>query len=278
MDNNYGETKMEKYKFSNRVMFAIVMQDSNLCKQFIERVFPDKKVAKINMLTTEKTIYTGITTKSVRLDAMFEGDDKVYDIEMQVATENALPQRIRYYHSAIDRQILDAGENYEDLRDSYVIFICRYDPFGLGKAVYQFKTMEENSYLKLEDGCNTIVLNTKCLISDVPEVLRPFFEYIEEGKVEQDDFVHEIDDKVEKANLDEEVRGIMTIGQEIELWRKRAEKAYEKGEQAGVERGSAQREQEIARNLIALGLPTEQIIKATGLSPEEIERLKQSQS
>jgi predicted transposase/invertase (TIGR01784 family) len=74
------------------------------------------------------------------------------------------------------------------------------------------------------------------------------------------------------------VRGIMTIGQEIELWRKRAEKAYDKGEQAGVERGSAQREQEIARNLIALGLPTEQIIKATGLSPEEIERLKQSQS
>ena len=50
--------------------------------------------------------------------------------------------------------------------------------------------------------------------------------------------------------------------------------AYEKGEQSG----SAQREQEIARNLIALGLPTEQIIKATGLSAEEIERLKQSQS
>ena len=269
MDNNYGEVKMEKYEFSNRVMFAIVMQDSSLCKQFIERVFPDRKVAKINMLTTERTIYTGITTKSVRLDAMFEGDDKVYDIEMQVATESALPQRIRYYHSAIDRQILDAGEKYEDLRDSYVIFICRYDPFGLGRAVYQFKTMEENSYLKLEDGCNTIVLNTKCLISDVPEVLRPFFEYIEEGKVEQDDFVHEIDEKVEKANLDEEVRGIMTIGQEIELWKKRAEKAYEKGEQSGFEKGEQAGVLETARKMHAKGIPADVIKEVTNLSPEE---------
>ena len=64
---------MTHYEFSNRTMFAIVMQNESLCKQFIERVFPGKKVRKINMLTTEKTITVGIETKSVRLDAMFEG-------------------------------------------------------------------------------------------------------------------------------------------------------------------------------------------------------------
>ncbi len=80
-----GEVKMAHYEFSNRTMFAIVMQNESLCRQFIERLFPDRKVAKINMLTTEKTIYTGIKRKSVRLDVMFEGDDKVYDIEMQTA-------------------------------------------------------------------------------------------------------------------------------------------------------------------------------------------------
>ena len=54
----------------------------------------------------------------------------------------------------------------------------------------------------------------------------------------------------------------------------RAREAYDMGEQAGVERGAAQKEQEIARNLIALGLSTDQIAKATGLSAEEIEKLQ----
>ena len=253
---------MERYAFSNRAMFAIVMQDPSLCKQFIERVLPGKKVKKINMLTTEKTITTGIESKSVRLDAMFEGDDKVYDIEMQVATEDALPQRIRYYHSAIDRQILNAGDNYEDLRDCYVIFVCRYDPFGRGKAVYQFKTIEENLHLKLGDGCNTIVLNTKSPTEEIPEELRPLFEYIESGKVEQDDFVHEIDDRVEKVNLDEEVRGVMTVEQEM-----RAQYRI------GCRKGQKDEKIAIAQKMKAMGIPTEQIAEATGLTIEEIEEL-----
>ena len=49
---------------------------------------------------------------------------------------------------------------------------------------------------------------------------------------------------------------------------------FTKGEQAGVERGAAQEKQEIARNLIALGLSTDQIAKATGLTVEEIEKLQ----
>ena len=249
---------MIHYEFSNRTMFAIVMQNESLCKQFIERVFPGKKVRKINMLTTEKTITVGIETKSVRLDAMFEGDNKIYDIEMQIATEDALPQRIRYYHSAIDRQILNSGDNYEDLRDSYVIFVCRYDPFKLGKAVYKFKTIEENLNLKLNDGCNTIVLNTKSPIAEIPEELKPLFEYIESGKVAQDAFVHEIDEKVEKANLDEEVHGIMTLEEDMRMRERRNMKKLKK---------------EIAKNFKQAGVPIEVIAENTGLTIEEVEEL-----
>ena len=64
-----------------------------------------------------------------------------------------------------------------------------------------------------------------------------------------------------KANLDEEVQGIMTIGQEIDLWKSRAEKAYSKGEQAGI--------LETARRMYAKGLPEEVIKEVTNLSPEE---------
>ena len=57
---------MAKYKFSDRLMFAIVMHDESLCRQFIERVFPGRKVARIKLLSSEKTIITGLKSKSVR--------------------------------------------------------------------------------------------------------------------------------------------------------------------------------------------------------------------
>ena len=46
--------------------------------------------------------------------------------------------------------------------------------------------------------------------------------------------------------------------------------------QKGIEKGMSQRSLEIARNLLSLGLPIDQITQATGLTEEEIELLKES--
>ena len=112
--------------------------------------------------------------------------------------------------------------------------------------------------LILEDGCNTIVLNTKSPIAEIPEGLRPLFEYIEEGKVEQDAFVHEIDDRVEKVSLDEEVRGIMTLEEDMKMRERRNLK---------------KQKEQIAQSLKAEGVEINIIAKATGLTPEQIRTL-----
>ena len=90
---------MAKYKFSNKLMFALVMQDEEICAEFIQRLFPGKKVKSITFpndikITPEKTIVTGVLSKSVRLDVLFEGEKEVYDIEMQVEKEPAFRCRI----------------------------------------------------------------------------------------------------------------------------------------------------------------------------------------
>ena len=50
----------------------------------------------------------------------------------------------------------------------------------------------------------------------------------------------------------------------------------EEGRAEGRAEGMSQRSLEIARNLLSLGLPVDQIIQATGLTEEEIELLKKS--
>ena len=54
-------------------------------------------------------------------------------------------------------------------------------------------------------------------------------------------------------------------------WEKRIQ---ERGEQIGQERGEKNKANEIAKNLVNIGLTVEQIIQATGLSKNNIMSLK----
>ena len=89
------EKNMAKYKFSNKLMFALVMQDEEICAEFIQRLFPGKKVKSITFpndiqITPEKTIVTGVLSKSVRLDVLFESEAEVYDMGRRVPRAKAL--------------------------------------------------------------------------------------------------------------------------------------------------------------------------------------------
>ena len=54
------------------------------------------------------------------------------------------------------------------------------------------------------------------------------------------------------------------------------EEGRAEGKEEGRAEGMSQRSLEIARNLLSLGLPVDQITQATGLTEEEIELLKKS--
>ncbi len=48
---------------------------------------------------------------------------------------------------------------------------------------------------------------------------------------------------------------------------------YDKGLKAGIEEGSTKTKKEIAKELLKLGITVEQIIKVTGLTEDEINKL-----
>ena len=47
-------------------------------------------------------------------------------------------ERALYYLSSLVLLSLEKGEPYEKLGRSIVIFFCKFDPFGKGRAVYEF--------------------------------------------------------------------------------------------------------------------------------------------
>ena len=47
-----------------------------------------------------------------------------------------IEKRTRYYQSLIDIDQLEKNMDYRKLKESYIIFICTFDPFGI--AVKEF--------------------------------------------------------------------------------------------------------------------------------------------
>ena len=60
------------------------------------------------------------------------------DLNHKSVESHQLPRRSRYYQASIDTDYMDEGDSYRNLPDSNVMFICTFDPFGLGLSQYTF--------------------------------------------------------------------------------------------------------------------------------------------
>ncbi len=127
-DMETKQTKWEELSISNDFLFGKVMQNPELCKELLQRILPDLNIERIEYPELQKNINVDMDAHSVRLDVYVKDDkETVYDIEMQVSHTKELPKRSWYYQSMIDLQLIDKGQLYDELKRSYVIFICPFD-------------------------------------------------------------------------------------------------------------------------------------------------------
>ena len=203
-------TEFKDLTISNVFMFAAVMEDPENCRGLLEMVleFP---IARIEV-STEKSIIHHPRYHGVRLDVYARGDDNTrYNVEMQVRNKDNLPKRSRYYHSQIDMDIIAKGTDYKELPDTYVIFICDFDPFGFGKYKYTFDMICTETGEMLDDGARTIFLSTKGTNgSEVPEGLRKFLGYVAADTAAStedfdDDYVRSLQKSVSRIKSDREM-------------------------------------------------------------------------
>lgn len=302
------------YTLSNKYMFSAVMRNPRICKAVLERIL-NIEIEKIDYLEEsndkddedvsnnpetanipeyEKTIDPQrISSKGIRIDIYLKNSDSVYTVEMQNGNEKDLPKRSRYYQALMDIDQLEKSAHYSDLKQSYVIFICRFDPYDQGRHLYSFEsTCDQDPSLKHGDMVHYITLNTKGTMDDVPKPLKAFLDYIENGGFEESDMLlKEIDDTVKTINKDKAWRmDTMTIEQELrdmERWtaEKTAKETAEKYEARLDEAESRVQEAEskahAAKNQIHVmitnmknsGMSKEDILKISGLSESEYENI-----
>ena len=228
-------TAWEELQISNDFIFGKIMQDPKLCKGLLQRILPGLKIDRIEYPETQKAIRPDIDAKSVRFDAYVEdGKGTVYDIEMQVGMSKELPKRTRYYQSLLDMRMIDKGEPYKKLKPSYIIFICPFDQFGMGRHIYTFENIcKEDKSVLLNDGTTKIFLNAKGTMDDVSPELKAFLDYVA-GKKPADPFVDELEEAVKNARKNREWR------HEYMTLLMRDQENIEMGMEKGMEIGKAE--------------------------------------
>ena len=153
---------VEELTFADDFMFTKVMKNKSICKGLLERLL-GIKISKIEYPEIQKNLTPFYEAKGIRLDVYVDDGNRVFDIEIQNSVDITLPKRTRYYQSMLDIDNLLKGEEYSELKESFIIFICQFDLFGLNLPQYTFKNIcLENKELVLGDETTKIFFNSLC--------------------------------------------------------------------------------------------------------------------
>ena len=264
--------KWSKLTLRNNFMFRLVMEKQELCKKLIECIL-GIKIKSISYMEHEKSFEANLRSKGIRLDLFVIDEDGVaYDIEMQMdnSYKEFLGRRTRYYVSTMDNNALKKGERYSQLRKSYVIFICTFDPFGRGLAKYTFNAIcNEDHSLVLDDGVTRVFINTEGDRHRISKELASFIGYISTGEV-TDDYTKDLDEEVRALrNDDGRERDYMTYMQTI---MEHEDMAYSQG----ITQGISQANKAMAIKMLKANKPYEEISEFTELTLSEIRELAAS--
>lgn len=261
--------KFEDLQYTDDFMFGAVMENKEICKGVIETIL-DVKLKKVETVQIQKAYKDTSEARGIRLDAYVDDEEgTVYSVEMQAQPKRNLAKRSRFYQGNIDISYLKAGEDFEDLPRSYIIFICTFDPFGKKLARYIFENRcAELTDLALGDETTKVFINAKGITKDLPKKLKSFIAFIAHPEDESDDILVEAIKKemARIKDIPERRNEFMTFEQAI----------YEAKKEAAKEATIAGRKQAREEMLFAFfhaGNTLKDAMKTFGLPADEVEKV-----
>ena len=156
------------------------MSDTEICRGILEKIL-NVPIRKVAFPITPKSIDTAPDSGGIRANACInDGQGTIYSVEIQCGGERELPRKSRYFQCSIDSGLISSGESCTELKESYIIFICTFDPFSYGRHIYTFENRcLENPSLVPGDETTEVFLSTRGEKDDVDLEMKELLAYIE---------------------------------------------------------------------------------------------------
>ncbi|MBE5865726.1 MAG: Rpn family recombination-promoting nuclease/putative transposase [Lachnospiraceae bacterium] len=242
MAQEFTRTKFQDLNLSNAYLFAAALEDPEVCRITLQLLL-DQEVSSVSVNTEHSLLYNS-DCRSIRLDVYAKDETGTsFNLEMQGENERNLPKRSRYHQAEMDVLSLNPGEDFSELQPNYVIFICRFDPFGKGLYRYTYRNKCEETGEDLQDGTVKIFFNTQGKNeADISQELLHFLQYIEDSSdicvAQQEDAVRKIHNRVQTIKRDRTWESRFMRFEE--LLQKERRKGLEEGREEGREQVAAQ--------------------------------------
>ena len=272
-----AKKNFEKYaKLLNPIddlMFCKMAEHKEFCEEILRVILEDDGLTVIEAIPQWQG--KNLTGRSVVLDAKcVTGDGRQINIEVQKADDDNHLKRARYNAAVLTTNISETGKKFEFIPDVCIVFISKFDIFDGGLPLYHVDKVVRETGQVIEDGLTEIFVNTVNYDGSKPARLMKLF--TENDAYSNDEFPVTSELKSRLKSSEGGSRAMNEILEKLISDEKReSEKRGEKrGREEGIMLGKEEGAKIIAKTMIEEGLPTELIMRYTGLSEEAVAALQ----
>ena len=294
IENQIGNNEILKPK--NDVVFQTLFTrgKEKITKDLLEKILKIK-IHKLELDKSKDLLNENKNDKNGRLDLRAVINDNIEcDIEVQLTTHEKMLPRFLLYWAKMYSANLKVGEEYSKLRRTISIIIVD----GELPEFKGIKKAQTNWQIREEEYKNIILTSYfEICIIELPKAIKEyktnkgngalqwmmFLENPEDMEVtkimEENENIKEAKEELDRISQDDILRR-MAFKAELERM-DHAQLMYEakrdgkaEGRVEGKTEGAKEEKVQIAKNLLKLNVKIETIIEATGLTKEEIEKIK----
>ena len=259
---------------NNRFMNFMLDDNKEAAQVFLRVILEDDKIKVRNVRI--QSFIQNIYGHSSQLDILAQDSEgRYFNVEIQRSDEGAPARRARFYSSILDTHFLQPGKLYEELPDTYVIFITENDVLRDNLPLYNIRRRIDENAKCFKDGSHIIYVNSQRrdntalgkLMQDLyctePKNLHyhefaermEFLKYSKEGEEKMTDVIEEYAARKAEALAKEAVK---------EEAKKAAKKAEEKEQANRIE---------LAQGLLADGMSIKFTVRHSKLTEAEVREL-----
>ena len=291
------QTKEKKYNLKNDVIFQTFFSrkgNEEFLIDFLNALL-NKDIKSIEVREEVNLERLSKEEKGGRLDLQAKLEDgTIISIEMQLRNEYNIEERTTLYSGKVISRETERGTDYEDINQVIMINILGYNFLKVEDYISETAiVLEKHRDYEVLTGLKWYFIELPKFRKqnpDMNEKINQWLAFIDDYNKEMVKVAEEKNDKLKKARIemnyltgDAEVRRLAELREKWEMDRISAiNHATRKGEERrrkkterknGKIEGAKEKSIEIAKKLLEMGMTIEQIIDATQLSKEEIEKL-----
>lgn len=129
------------------------------CIRLVLRIVLEKPDLEVADVRTQVFV-ENLLNRSVRLDVLAsDSAGRTYNIEIQRADKGAGRRRARYNSSMMDANLLEKGDDFDSLPETWVIFITEHDIMGENRPLYHVERYIAETGIEFGDGSHILYVN-----------------------------------------------------------------------------------------------------------------------